>query len=193
MRRIPWHAWMLLGLSLLATLTGTLQVNREVESRALVRFASACDRVVLHVRERLDAYALVLRGGAGLLGGSEFVSRAEWRAYFETLDPTLSIPGVQGFGFAESIAPGELAAHVARMRAAGHPEYRVWPAGERAAYSSVVYLEPFTGANRRAFGYDMYSEPVRREAMDRARASARSRNAAQRWSAGPTAPTGCTT
>src|SRR5690606_28529581 len=42
---------------------------------------------------------------------------------------------------------------------------------ERDAYSSILYLEPFTGRNLRAFGYDMFSEPVRREAMERARDS----------------------
>jgi CHASE1-domain containing sensor protein len=30
-------------------------------------------------------------------------------------------------------------------------------------------LEPFGGRNLRAFGYDMYSEPIRRRAMERAR------------------------
>ena len=36
-------------------------------------------------------------------------------------------------------------------------------------YAPIVYLEPFSGRNLRAFGYDMFSEPVRREAMERAR------------------------
>ena len=55
------------------------------------------------------------------------------------------------------------------MRAAGFPDYRIYPEGVRDLYSSIVYLEPFSGRNLRAFGYDMYSEPVRRAAMERAR------------------------
>ncbi len=47
------------------------------------------------------------------------------------------------------------------------------PPGSRAQYSSIVFLEPFDARNRRAFGYDMYSEPVRREAMERARDTGR--------------------
>ena len=39
----------------------------------------------------------------------------------------------------------------------------------REIYSSIIYLEPFTKLNLRAFGYDMFSEPVRRAAMERAR------------------------
>ncbi len=45
----------------------------------------------------------------------------------------------------------------------------VWPEGPRPIYSSIIYLEPFAGQNLRAFGYDMFSEPVRRSAMEDAR------------------------
>ncbi|MEI7673864.1 MAG: CHASE domain-containing protein, partial [Deltaproteobacteria bacterium] len=40
---------------------------------------------------------------------------------------------------------------------------------DREVYSSIIYLEPFSGRNLRAFGYDMFSEPVRRAAMELAR------------------------
>ena len=36
-------------------------------------------------------------------------------------------------------------------------------------FRSIIYLEPFSDRNLRAFGYDMFSEPVRRAAMERAR------------------------
>jgi diguanylate cyclase (GGDEF)-like protein len=39
----------------------------------------------------------------------------------------------------------------------------------RDQYSSILYLEPFTARNQRAFGYDMYSEKSRHLAMDIAR------------------------
>jgi CHASE1-domain containing sensor protein len=43
------------------------------------------------------------------------------------------------------------------------------PEGERAFYTAVVYIEPVTGRNLRAFGYDMALEPVRWQAAERAR------------------------
>jgi hypothetical protein len=69
------------------------------------------------------------------------------------------------------LRPGERAAHEAAVRAEGFPDYAISPPGERDPLSSIVFLEPFSGRNLRAFGYDMYSEPVRREAMERARDS----------------------
>ena len=60
------------------------------------------------------------------------------------------------------------------MRAEGFPGYDVNPPGPRDVYTSIVCLEPFSGRNLRAFGYDMFSEPVRRAAMAQARDTGKS-------------------
>lgn len=54
------------------------------------------------------------------------------------------------------------------MREFTGSDYAVWPEGSREFLSSIVVLEPADWRNARAIGYDMYSEPVRREAMERA-------------------------
>jgi diguanylate cyclase (GGDEF)-like protein len=59
--------------------------------------------------------------------------------------------------------------HIQKIRAEGFLDYTVRPGGKRDIYSAIIYLEPFTGRNLRAFGYDMFSESVRRAAMERAR------------------------
>ena len=47
--------------------------------------------------------------------------------------------------------------------------YTLSPKGDRDPYTSIIYLEPFNWRNQRAFGYDMFSEPVRHSAMEQAR------------------------
>ena len=153
---------------LLATALLSVQVKLGSEKEAQRRFALVCDEVALKIHERLGAYALILQGGAGLFSAAPSVGRREWKAFVETLRAQGRIPGVQGIGFSEVIRPDQLALHTARIRGEGFPEYSVRPPGERSLYSSIIYLEPFRDRNLRAFGYDMYSEPVRREAMDRA-------------------------
>ncbi|WVM88525.1 CHASE domain-containing protein [Halopseudomonas pachastrellae] len=49
------------------------------------------------------------------------------------------------------------------------------PPGPRPFYTAILYLEPFKGRNLAAFGYDMFSEPVRREAMQAAAESGETR------------------
>ncbi|EGV19642.1 diguanylate cyclase/phosphodiesterase with PAS/PAC and Chase sensor(s) [Thiocapsa marina 5811] len=164
-----WLAWVVLGCGLLATLFVGAQVKQGIEADAVRQFAFDCDQVTLKIRERLGAYALILRGGAALFAASGTVDRQEWRLYVETLRAQDSLPGVQGVGFAQVIAPDQLAGHLARIRAEGFPDYRLSPPGERASYTAIIYLEPFRDRNLRAFGYDMFSEPVRRTAMEQAR------------------------
>lgn len=163
-----WLAWVLLWCGLLAAVLVSLQVKHSTEALALQHFAFDCDQVTLKIRERLNAYALILRGAAGLFAASGTVARQEWQAYVETLHAEQSVPGIQGVGFAVLIPSAQLAAHIAAVRAEGFPDYNVRPAGERAVYSSILYLEPFIDRNLRAFGYDMWSEPVRRAAMEQA-------------------------
>ena len=163
------HAWLMLGIGLLASVFAGLQVKQAIERDAARRFEFTSAQVALRIQERLGAHALILHGGAGLFAGSSSVDRKEWRAYFEKLSANESVPGVQGIGFAKIVPPHQLAAHVAGIRAEGFPEYTVRPPGERAVYTSIIYLEPFKDRNLRAFGFDMFSEPVRRNAMERAR------------------------
>jgi diguanylate cyclase (GGDEF)-like protein/PAS domain S-box-containing protein len=164
-------AWFALGIGCLASVFAALQVRQGIEQAAVRQFALNCDQVAIKIQERLGAYALILRGGAALFAASATVERNAWRAYVETLRASGSVPGVQGIGFAEVIPPEELASHVARIRGEGFPDYRVRPPGARALYTSIIYLEPFRDRNLRAFGFDMYAEPVRRAAMDWARDS----------------------
>ena len=167
--RKTWPAGLLLGISVLAAVAASLQVKHTIERDAVRKFAFAADQITLKVKDRLGAYALILQGGAGLFAGSNGVSRQAWRAYVETLRAEKSIPGVQGIGFAQLIPADGLAAHMAQIRREGFADYTVSPAGVRAVYSSIIYLEPFRDRNLRAFGYDMFSEPVRRDAMEQAR------------------------
>ena len=156
---------------LLMTLYVSLQVKQSLDAEASRRFALVSDQVSIKIRDRLDAYALILRGAAGLFSISQNVDRNEWRAYVETLRAHLTVPGVQGIGFSKVIEPRDLPRHVVAVRTEGFPEYTVRPAGDRDLYTSLIYLEPFRDRNLRAFGFDMFSEPIRRAAMEFARDS----------------------
>src|SRR5690606_34884860 len=72
-------------------------------------------------------------------------------------------------GFTRWLWPEERDQFIAEVRQEGFFDFTLWPEGERDGYTSILYLEPFDWRNQRAFGYDMYSEPVRHQAMARAR------------------------
>src|SRR6185312_15091500 len=111
-----------------------------------------------------------LRGGVGLFAATDNqVTRAAWHTYVNTLAIDKNYPGIQGIGFAKQIKAQQLAAHVRAVRSEGFPDYQIKPGGDSEEYTSIIYLEPFDWRNQRAFGFDMFTEPVRREAMITAR------------------------
>lgn len=144
--------------------------SKTAADRAAQReFEEVCNQVGRRLGYRLDAASLILRSGAAFLAASEPVTREEWRVFTRRLEMEQQLPGIQGIGFALWIPREQLAAHIQTVRDEGFPDYQVRPPNEREFYSSIIYLEPFSDRNLRAFGFDMYSEPVRRAAMERAR------------------------
>ena len=122
------------------------------------------------INQRLMAYEQVLRGARGLFAVLPQVTREEFRTYIEKQHLEKNYPGIQGVGFSLIVLPESKDKHIALIRKemarSDVSPYTIWPAGKRSLYTPVIYLEPFSGRNLRAFGYDMFSEPVRRSAME---------------------------
>lgn len=169
--RLPgsWIAWLVLLVSLALTVGGWNAARKNAKEAARFQFAARSDDVMTDIRQRMQVYEYVLRGGAALFAASENVSRDEWHAYVSGLQIDRHLPGIQGVGFARHVAAGGEMRHVGQVRADGFPDYAIIPGGPRSEYTPIVYLEPFSGRNLRAFGFDMFSEPLRRAAIERAR------------------------
>jgi CHASE1-domain containing sensor protein len=168
-RRGIWQAWALLLIGLMATAVAVHSTKTDADEDAKREFDFVCNEIQTKISDRLRAHEQILRSAAAFLDRSNVVSRQEWHRFTERQKVERQLPGIQGIGFALLIPPQKLEQHVQQIRAEGFPTYQVRPAGDREVYSSIIYLEPFTNRNLRAFGYDMLSEPVRRAAMERAR------------------------
>ncbi|MCP5134460.1 MAG: GGDEF domain-containing protein [Gammaproteobacteria bacterium] len=161
--------WLILALGF--GMTYVLWQNaRQDAMRALeAEFRLWVNKIADRIEYRLDDYVHILRGVVGLFDASEVVTRQEFHHYVEALRLGERYPGIQGIGFSLFIPSGQKTAHIAAIRQEGFPNYTIHPEGERAFYTAVVYLEPFSGRNLHAFGDDMSSEPVRWAAATRAR------------------------
>ena len=169
LRRKTWPAWLVLATSILMTVSASIYMKYDVDAVLQREFLFACNEIRQKIKDRLKAHEQILLSGAALFDASDDVDRQEWKTFIERTNVESNLPGIQGIGFTQWIQPQELDEHTKTIRAQGFPNYSVRPEGERDAYSSIIYLEPFSGRNLRAFGYDMFSEPVRRAAMERAR------------------------
>jgi len=133
-----------------------------------LRFEIATKQITFLIQSRMDAYRQVLLGGAGLFYAADNVTRDVWREYVFAQKIESTFPGIQGLGYSTVVRAAEKESHIEAIRAEGFPNYTIKPEGDRSLYTSIIYLEPFNDRNKRAFGFDMYSEKVRNEAMTRA-------------------------
>jgi len=160
-----WISGGVLLVSLLLTL-GFWQHSRAAhQAEVQVALALQSRSALAHIETRLRHYERALLAARGFFHASDAVNRSEFATFVASLGLE---PGIQGIGFAVLIPAAEKERHLARIRAQGYPDYQIRPPGDREYYSSIIYLEPFTGRNLRAFGYDMFSESVRQLAMNRA-------------------------
>lgn len=165
----PWSGWIILATSLAITIIAYNVSSRLAESQAKTRFEYRAAEIVTAIDERLSVYEQVLRSGVAMMYSQEELTRDGWRQFADTLNLEAHWPGIQGLGYSVPVKPEALKNHVEKIRTEGFPDYSVKPEGQRDSYSAIIFLEPFDWRNKRAFGYDMWSNEIRREAMARAR------------------------
>lgn len=158
-------AWIVLAVSLTITAIGWQVSSDYVERRAQDRFEFELEDTRQRILQRMLEYEQVLRSGIALFQASDTVTRNDWHKFVTVLDIDRYYPGIQGIGFSLVLEAESKEAHEAEIRSQGFPEYEISPTGKRNQYSAIVYLEPFDWRNKRAFGFDMLSEPVRNSAM----------------------------
>jgi len=142
-RAVPY---LVLAVMLLLTAAAAYYVRAAARAQNRLRFENAVQRTEDDIGARLRAYLAMLRAGTGMFASHDEVTAEEFRTFVGRLDLRRQYPGIQGIGFARRTAP----------------------AGGGGEQFTILFLEPLDERNRAALGFDMYSEPVRREAMRRA-------------------------
>lgn len=155
----------LLGLTLL----GWHNANRSLKNEREAATANFATHTRNSIVERLKTYEVVLQGTAGMFVASDNVTRDEWKKYVGSFDLQKKYPGIQGVGYLAFIPAEQIAPITDSVRAEGYPEFQIFPSGQRDLYSAALYFEPMHGPS--GLGFDMYTDPTRREAMVWAQAS----------------------
>ena len=121
------------------------------------------------IEQRMQSYEQALRGVQGLFAASSNVKRGEFHSYIVAQYIAESLPGIQGVGFSLILPSVQQDKHTVTIHKAGFPADSISPNRKRDVTTSVIFIEPLSEGNLRSFGYNMYSDPVRRAAMEQAR------------------------
>lgn len=167
-RALPAAVFLLIaaitGLSVFAIERGEHQQERaELRERAKA-VASALER-------RGGTTASYLRAGAALFSTNADVTPELFDRFVSNIQLDSDYRGADGLGWAKRLTAAGVEQFEQDYEAQFGESIRVLPdvAEGQPAVVPVTLLRPDTERNRRATGYDMYSEPVRRAAMDLAR------------------------
>jgi len=166
---LPWFILVvMLGLTWLVWDHERQITRKEMQSQ----FDFVLRETVSRVEQRASAYEQMLRGVQALLATTDLTDRKAVHDYVEMLQLDANFSAVQVIGVVERIPAERKASHTQAMRKRGFADYTVFPSGERPEYAAVIQRESSIGRQRAApLGLDVWAEPVRRAAMERARDS----------------------
>jgi len=160
--------WIALGLSIAVTtiiwLT-ILDLDKQSKEQA---FIALTDKMTAQIQSKLQTHEQVLMGFQGLFAASSEVTPNEFTNFFNIQKITSRFPDSQGVGFIEYVSGEDEKIKFYEKLEKYDSEFTIHPEGTRSKYFPVVYLEPQDFRNIRALGYDVYSEEIRRQSVDKA-------------------------
>ncbi|RDC60518.1 Blue-light-activated histidine kinase [Alteripontixanthobacter maritimus] len=157
------------------TAVSIFAIERGEREREQAELRELARGVVGALERRGNASSAYLRAGAALFGTAGEVNATVFRRFISELRFDSDYRSAEGFGWAVAIRPEEVAEFEASVQEETPGRMRVEPVPSSSAelVVPVTFLQPDTERNRRALGFDMYSEPIRRAAMDEAVKNAR--------------------
>ncbi|MBI5658284.1 MAG: CHASE domain-containing protein [Nitrosomonadales bacterium] len=174
-RVLEWHhlghvlPLMVLAISLAVTHQLWKNESREAHEHLRDEFDSHVRESARHVEDRMKVYEQMLRGVKALFAARGSVSRDQFRTYVARLRLNENYPGVDAVGFAPIVTSAQWHKHIETMRREGFDSYAIKSEGGKDFYAPTVYIEPFSGGNQHAIGFDMHSDMAYRIAMEQAR------------------------
>ena len=169
---VRWPRAVPVGIFLLVTAITALSVfsiergENERERAEMVRLSESVSAALSLNGATNASY---LRAGAALFGADDVISRATFSRFIDELRLNAGYSGAEGIGWAPAIDVSMIDDFERDLFLSSAPTSKVFRNAGSSQISKLVpvkYLEPNTARNRRAVGYDMYSDPVRRKAID---------------------------
>ena len=169
-------AFLVLALGLVISLAAWRSTERRVSGEAETKFQHEIAQAVGALDQRFQDNVNLLVGLHGLFVASDQVDRDDFQRYLSGFHIRQRYSGVRLVSFVRYVPHASRAEFERRVRRdrtvdpRGFPNFRIRPPGTREDYFVVTYIEPLAG-NERALGFDVFSESVRRAAVERARDS----------------------
>lgn len=167
---VPIVATLLLfGIGTIISYSYALTARRDAESNYDQYAKQQSEIIAVHIESELERYNRLLLDAAGMVVLKGSINKDEWHRYAQMVNVGGDFPSLLGLGYVARTNVDGKDALEAEMLSQNLAQTHIVPEGNRDEYTAIMYLEPYNEMNKRAIGYDMFSEPVRRQAMELAR------------------------
>jgi PAS domain S-box-containing protein len=149
------------------------QEQEKTNARLLAeRFVAMAQGVTDGIAANMGRFEFGLRGLRGMVATHEGLpTLSQVKKYATTRNVDQEFPGARGFGLIWRVAPGDVPAFTARMRADAFPDFAIRQLSPNGGERQVIaFIEPLE-RNRQAIGLDIASEAHRRDAARAAMAT----------------------
>lgn len=162
--------WLALGVGVLAFFS----VARMIDTENQDRFRAMAQSAQYTINARIQSYTNVVRATESLFRADPFVTREQFHRFVAGLDAERNYPAIVTINYVRYVRDSERPAYEADMgrqeREAkdGRPEFQINPAGRRAEYAVVTFVEP-ESEWLESIGADLFVQPVMLKALGQAR------------------------
>ena len=156
---------LILALLITYKLFNTAQTKSDQKTQAY--FDYRVGEIIGHITGRMRGYEALLRSTSSYFNASESVERDEFNQYVSEINMTDYYASIRQLGYVELVHHPEKNRHVAAVRSSGLPQYSISPAGQRPIYAPVVFLKSTDSKDLAMHGFDLRSQPLALEAMER--------------------------
>ncbi|WP_262965484.1 PAS domain S-box protein [Methylobacter psychrophilus] len=159
------------------TLSAAYYENQNSRQRLMLTLDQEAQAFKVALENELSININALRALGSFYKASNAVTRAEFKTF--TTDALKQLPGINALGWNAAISGTQRDTYEATIKSEGYPNFEITQqdanqqlltAENRPEYVPVTFIEPYQG-NEKVLGFDIYSNAIRREAVERARAS----------------------
>lgn len=151
-------------------------IERDERADEEARMRQTAHDVSMQIENRVNAHVAFLRAGAALFTVQSTVDRSTFNAFVSELPLDNDPVGANGIGWAKFVESGSTAAFEEREGITISSRFddmalngsKQATGGGSDKLVVIAFFEPRTQANLRTIGYDLYSDPARRAAIDKA-------------------------
>lgn len=136
---------------------------------ASLRLEIISERIRSDASERLNNHVSLIKAAVGFFEASKSTaSSQQFQQFLAALELHSDYPGIVSLDFIKRVSAQEREAFESEQRRY-RPGFHIYPASDRDTYYVSTYLGPVATDRHSDLGFDPYTEPVRRQAMETAR------------------------